>query len=78
MTITTKGQVTIPQRIRERFGLLPNTQVEFVVVGNTVRLQKKADRTGAVRGRAAVEALRGRATARPRMTTDAIMALTRR
>jgi AbrB family looped-hinge helix DNA binding protein len=78
MTITTKGQVTIPLRIRERFGLLPNTQVEFVVVGNTVRLQKKAARPGSGRGRAAVEALRGRATARPRLTTDEIMALTRR
>ncbi len=26
--ITTKGQVTIPQRIREEFGLLPHTEVE--------------------------------------------------
>lgn len=78
MTITTKGQVTIPQHIRERFGLLPNTQVEFVVVGNSVRLQKKAARAGRGRSRAAVEALRGRATAKPRLSTDSIMALTRR
>jgi hypothetical protein len=26
MRITSKGQVTIPQDIRERYGLLPNTE----------------------------------------------------
>ena len=29
MRITSKGQVTIPQRLRSKFGLLPNTQVNF-------------------------------------------------
>lgn len=29
MRITSKGQVTIPQRLRNRFGLLPNTEVDF-------------------------------------------------
>ena len=29
MKITTKGQVTIPQRLRLKFGLLPNTEVAF-------------------------------------------------
>ncbi len=29
MRITSKGQVTIPREIRERAGLLPNTEVEF-------------------------------------------------
>jgi AbrB family looped-hinge helix DNA binding protein len=28
--ITSKGQVTIPQAIRERYGFMPNTDVEFV------------------------------------------------
>jgi AbrB family looped-hinge helix DNA binding protein len=31
MRITSKGQVTIPQEIREQCGLLPHTQVRFVV-----------------------------------------------
>ena len=31
MRITSKGQVTIPQEVRERFGLLPDTEVDFVV-----------------------------------------------
>ena len=29
MKITTKGQVTIPQPLRMKFGLLPNTEVAF-------------------------------------------------
>lgn len=33
MRVTSKGQVTIPVGIRERFGFLPDTEVEFVVEG---------------------------------------------
>jgi AbrB family looped-hinge helix DNA binding protein len=41
--ITTKGQFTIPQDVREEFGLLPNTEVEFVRDGRGgVRLRKSA------------------------------------
>ncbi len=29
MRVTTKGQVTIPQEIRERFGLLSHSEVRF-------------------------------------------------
>jgi AbrB family looped-hinge helix DNA binding protein len=31
MRITSKGQVTIPQAVRERLGLHANTEVEFTV-----------------------------------------------
>lgn len=31
MLISTKGQVTIPVEIRRKAGLLPNTEVEFVL-----------------------------------------------
>lgn len=31
MRITSKGQVTIPQGVREQAGLLPGTEVEVVV-----------------------------------------------
>jgi AbrB family looped-hinge helix DNA binding protein len=31
MRITSKGQVTIPQHIREKLGLHPETEVEFTV-----------------------------------------------
>jgi AbrB family looped-hinge helix DNA binding protein len=31
MRITSKGQVTIPQEVRDRLGLLPHTEVVFTV-----------------------------------------------
>ena len=72
MKITAKGQVTIPQRIRERFGLLPHTDVEFEVRDDVVVLRKvEAGR----RGCRIVEHLRGRGDVR--MSTDEILALTR-
>ncbi|WP_284614926.1 AbrB/MazE/SpoVT family DNA-binding domain-containing protein [Aquabacterium humicola] len=37
-TLTEKGQIVIPARIRERFGLTPGTQVEFVDEGGVLRL----------------------------------------
>jgi AbrB family looped-hinge helix DNA binding protein len=73
--ITTKGQVTIPQEIREKLGLLPDTEVEFTIDGDGVRVTK-ARRPGArSRGRAIVEHMRGRGDSG--MTTDEIMRLTR-
>jgi AbrB family looped-hinge helix DNA binding protein len=75
MRITSKGQVTIPVEIRERLGLLPDSEVEFTVEGNTVRIRKARGRRAHGRGRSVVERLRGRGTTR--MTTDEIMALTR-
>jgi len=75
MRITSKGQVTIPVEIREKAGLLPNTEVEFELDGKGVRLRRAKARHGEGRGAAAVARLRGRATVR--MTTDEIMALTR-
>ncbi len=44
MRITSKGQVTIPQDIRERLGLLPYSEVEFDVVGKSVRMAFAASR----------------------------------
>ena len=41
MVITSKGQVTIPQRIRNRHGLKPGTAVEFVSDGKRVVLMPK-------------------------------------
>ncbi len=76
MQITSKGQVTIPQDVRNRLGLLPHTEVEFEVAGDHARIRKAKGTAGSgARGRRAVSALRG--TADARMTTDEIMALTR-
>ena len=76
MQITTKGQVTIPQEIRNRLGLLPHTRVEFEMAGDHARIRKARRPPGeSIRGRLALEALRG--TADIRMSTDEILALTR-
>ena len=73
MKITRKGQVTIPREVRDKMGLLPHSEVEFVVEGNVVVLRKVENTNG--RGKTVVERMRGRATVR--MSTDEIMALTR-
>ena len=73
MRVTSKGQVTIPRDVRQCLGIFPQSEVEFVVEGNTVVLRTVAEKNS--RGKKLVEAMRGRATVR--MTTDEIMALTR-
>jgi AbrB family looped-hinge helix DNA binding protein len=75
--ITSKGQVTIPQDVREQAGLLPYTEVEFVVEPDGgVRIVKAQHAQRLTRGAIAVERLR-RNAGRVQMTTDEIMALTR-
>ncbi len=73
MRVTSKGQVTIPRNVRQQLGIFPQSEVEFVVEGNTVMLRTVSSE--ASRGKKLIETLRGRATVR--MTTDEIMALTR-
>lgn len=73
MRITTKGQVTIPLEVRERLGLLPYTEVEFTIRGNSAVITKAGGRTR--RGGGLVQHMRGRGTVE--MTTDEILALTR-
>ena len=75
MRITSKGQVTIPIEIRERAGLLPQTDVEFTFDGNAVRIVRAKTRKGDSRGARLVRRLRGSGDVM--MSTDAIMALTR-
>jgi antitoxin PrlF len=73
MKVTSKGQVTIPRHIRQKLGITPASDVEFVIEGNVVLL-RAGDGTQS-RGKRIVNSLKGRATVR--MTTDEIMALTR-
>ncbi len=72
MRVTTKGQVTIPLNIREKLGITPSTEVDFVEEGNRVILVKRKDQKGAVNR---FRKLRG--VAGLKMTTDEIMKLTR-
>ncbi len=76
MRINSKGQVTIPADIRERAGLLPNTEVEFELTGDVVQLRRAKRGRNLTRGEqivAHMRAHRGHLT----MTTEEVMALTR-
>ena len=72
MRVTTKGQVTIPQEIREKLGITPAAEVDFVEEKDRVYLVKKDIKTKRTRK---FSKLRG--IANVKMTTDEIMALTR-
>jgi looped-hinge helix DNA binding domain, AbrB family len=74
MRITSKGQVTIPQEIRQRAGLAPDMEVEFAIEKDKVVLRKAKGQKS--RGVLAVERLR-RARPRTTLSTDEILALTR-
>ena len=71
MRVTSKGQVTIPQRVRELLGITPGSEVDFQIVEGGARLVRVSPGDG----RALAGAMRGRATVA--MSTEEIMALTR-
>ncbi len=73
MRVTTKGQVTIPQHIREKLGITPATNIEFIEEKDRVYIVKKE---GTRNRSSKFKKLRGVATVR--MTTDEIMSLTRK
>jgi len=74
MRVTAKGQITIPQEIREKMDFFPDTEVEFEVSGRKVFLKKAG--SPSKRGKNLIARMRGKATVK--MTTDEIMTLTRR
>lgn len=71
MRVTSKGQVTIPQKVREQLGISPGSEVDFELDEAGARLV----RVSPGQGKALVARMRGRATVT--MTTEEIMALTR-
>lgn len=75
MRITSKGQVTIPKGIRDQFGLMPGTEVEFVAEGGQVKVRKLEG--GRTRGREIVERLQNATGGDIDMSTEEIMRLTR-
>ncbi|MBL0319858.1 MAG: AbrB/MazE/SpoVT family DNA-binding domain-containing protein [Alphaproteobacteria bacterium] len=66
MMITQKGQVTIPQDIREKYGFFPHTDIAFVEEDGKVYIKKTQSRLTKLRG-----------IARGKFTTEEIMELTR-
>lgn len=76
MKVTIKGQITIPVALRERFGLRPGTEVEFVA--GQEALQVKARKASKKTGKASEYWLaKAAGSAKPGMSTDKIMTLTR-
>ena len=71
MRVTTKGQVTIPKKIRQLLNIFPGTEVEFIVCEDNRIYIQKADKESA----GPFTKLRGSASVK--MTTEEIMALTR-
>lgn len=72
--LTSKGQVTIPQAVRERLGLVPGAEVEFVEQHGSVIVRRAVTRGG--RGRQLVARVAGRRRGTG-LSTDDLLALTR-
>lgn len=75
MRVTTKGQVTIPQHIREKMEITPNSEIDFQEKGGRVYLIKTTHKTNSTSRRNKFRRFRGIATIK--MSTEEIMALTR-
>jgi antitoxin PrlF len=71
MRVTSKGQVTIPQNVRETLGITPQTEIRFVEEDGKFYIVK----TGAPKIKGKFSKFRGIATAK--MSTNEILALTR-
>ncbi len=71
MRVTQKGQVTIPLEVRRALGIRPGSDVEFEVDEQGARMLVDRDH-------AAREVARMRGAGDVELTTDEILALTRR
>jgi AbrB family looped-hinge helix DNA binding protein len=71
MRVTQKGQVTIPLPVRRALGIGPGSDVEFEIDEHGARLRVDSDR-------AAEEIRRMRGSGEGEMSTEEILALTRR
>lgn len=75
MHLSTKGQVTIPQDIRERLGIGPGSAVDFELIEGAVIVRPCPQAESPAKPSPWIGRLRGSATIS--MTTDEIMAMTR-
>ena len=71
MRVTSKGQVTIPQKVRQQLGITPGSEVDFQLDEHGARLVRVSPGDG----KNLTRQMRGRATVT--MSTEEIMALTR-
>lgn len=73
MKVTRKGQVTIPQKLRDEFGLQPETEVVFEATDAGVLIKPALSRAREIRERL----VRATGSATIPTTTDEVMRLTR-
>jgi antitoxin PrlF len=73
VTVTRKGQVTIPKPVRDRLGIKPGSKVDFEIAEDGRAFLR---RIGKARTRPS-RFVRMQGTATSGLTTDQIMALTR-
>ena len=73
VTVTSKGQVTVPKQVRGRLGIKPGSKVVFEVVEDDRAFLRRVGKHIVKPSR--FERMRGTATSG--LTTDAIMALSR-
>ena len=74
MRMTSRGQVTIPQHIRERYCMMPGTEIDFAESDGQV-IVRPASHEPSARAKAIVDRMWG--AGHGRLTTDEIMRLTR-
>ena len=79
MRMTSKGQVTVPKRLRELADIGPGSEVDFEFAGGKIILSRgdRIRRPGSTRGERVVEALRDSRSRNRELTTDQIMRLMR-
>jgi bifunctional DNA-binding transcriptional regulator/antitoxin component of YhaV-PrlF toxin-antitoxin module len=78
MKISRSGQITIPRELQERFGFLPDTEVELIPEKGGLKLVRPghdAKTPTLMSGKDLIEHMRGRGTGR--LSTDEIMEITR-
>ena len=73
MRLNSKGQVTIPAPLRQKYGLHEGDEVSVIEDGNALRIVRSAD--GQTRGQRLIRRMRGRATSG--LSTEELLGLLR-
>ena len=73
VTVTSKGQVTVPKQVRDRLGIKPGSKVDFEIAEDGRAFLRRVGKRTVKPSR--FERMRGTATSG--LATDAIMALSR-